>query len=65
MIDLIPICHTVRVLDNSEPVYEGKPNPVCLFSLSNGRFTDGLVENMPDWAMPLAGIAMKIVGSDI
>jgi predicted ABC-type ATPase len=64
MIDLIPICHTVRVFDNSESVYEGKPSPVCLFSLSNGRFTDGPVEDMPDWAMPLAGIAMKIVGSD-
>lgn len=64
MIGLIPRCHSVRVFDNSAPADNGKPSPVCLFSLSNGRFTDGPVEDMPDWAKPLAVIAMKTAKSD-
>lgn len=59
MIDLIPRCQAVRVFDNSAPVENGSPSPVCLFSLSDDQFDEMPVEAMPEWAKPLAAIAIK------
>lgn len=63
MIDLIPRCQAVRVFDNSAPTNDGKPSPVCLFTLSNGQFDEMPIEAMPEWAKPLAATAIKHVTS--
>lgn len=61
MIGLIPRCQAVRVFDNSAPADDGSPSPVCLFSFSDGQFDEIPVEVMPEWAKPLAAIAIKRV----
>ncbi|MDZ7783664.1 MAG: hypothetical protein U5K56_12265 [Halioglobus sp.] len=37
----------------------GGAHPVCLFSLRDERFDSPPVDPMPDWAWPLASVAMK------
>ncbi len=59
LIGLIPGCYALRVFDNSAPSDENGPNPLCLFSLSNGEFDSDPLHDMPEWAKPLAGAALK------
>ncbi len=59
LIGLIPGCYALRVFDNSAPSDENGPNPLCLFSLSNGEFDSDPLHDMPEWGKPLAGAALK------
>jgi predicted ABC-type ATPase len=59
LMGLIPRCSAVRVFDNSAPADEHGPKPVCLFNLQGDEFLEMPVQPMPDWAKPLAGIAIK------
>ena len=61
LIGLISSCYAVRVFDNSAPSDSGGPNPVCLFSVNNGKFVESPIPEMPEWAKPLAGAALKRV----
>ena len=59
---LIPVCSAVSVFDNSAGLVNGKPSPVQLFSLVDGEFTVAPTPDMPDWAKPLALVAIKLSG---
>lgn len=59
MCSLIPGCHRVTVFDNSIELRNGKPTPQILFAMSNGKFTQPPSKTMPDWAKPLAVVAMQ------
>lgn len=61
MIGLIPRCQAVRVFDNSMPADDLGPNPVCLFSIVDDQFDSPPVKLMPDWAKPLATVAIRRV----
>ena len=56
---LIPRCNGIKVYDNSNDLIDGKPNPILLFSMHNGTFKNGPIENMPSWAKPLATAAIE------
>lgn len=58
MMELIPRCAAVRVFDNSAEDTGAGPDPVCLFSLQGDQFASLPVDPMPDWAKPLASVAM-------
>lgn len=58
MMGLIPRCAAVRVIDNSTPADQQGPHPQCLFSLRQDRFEVPPTDPMPDWAKPLAAIAI-------
>ncbi len=60
MTQLIPKCQDVKVYDNSQPLVNGKPNPILLFAMKDGVFTSQPVKDMPDWARPLATAAMEV-----
>lgn len=58
LMGLIPRCAAVTVYDNSaEDTGEG-PDPVCLFALQGEQFDRLPVDPMPDWAKPLASVAI-------
>lgn len=59
LMGLIPRCAAVRVLDNSNEDDGSGPRPVCLFALQGDRFDSPPADAMPDWARPLASVAMK------
>ncbi|GAB3306611.1 AAA family ATPase [Haliea atlantica] len=61
LMGLIPRCAAVTVFDNSAQDTGEGPFPVCLFSLQEGQFSRPPVDPMPDWAKPLAVVAMKHV----
>jgi predicted ABC-type ATPase len=61
MMGLIPRCAAVRVIDNSTPADAQGPHPQYLFSLQQDRFDIAPVDPMPDWAKPLAAIAITRV----
>lgn len=62
MMTLLPLCYKLAVWDNSEPADSLGPQPVKLFSMTEGRFDpDGHPNSdMPNWAKPLASEAMKM-----
>jgi len=55
---LLPGCTEVIVYDNSAELVDGKPSPKLLFSLVDGFFADMPSADMPEWAKPLAQVAM-------
>ena len=61
VIGLIPRCHAVRVFDNSSPLDPNGPRAMCLFSLLDDAFDVDPTDDMPAWAEPLAGVALKRV----
>ena len=62
MMGLIPRCAVVTVWDNSDECDDDDlPELRPLFSLVGDRFTSMPVDPMPDWAKPLASIAIKRV----
>ena len=56
---LIPKCQHVKVYDNSCPLIDGKPKPILLFSMNQGRFKSQPIKDMPNWAKPLAAVAIE------
>jgi predicted ABC-type ATPase len=56
---MIPKCDQIKLYDNSSPLEDGKPSPKLLFSMSNGNFKTTPHEKIPDWAKPIAVIAME------
>jgi hypothetical protein len=56
---LIPLCQSVKVIDNSAPMDDGGPNPICLFSMVDGKFVDLPRVGMSAWAKPLAAVALE------
>lgn len=61
VIGLIPRCDAVRVFDNSAPLDQSGPRAKCLFSLLGDAFDVNPTDDMPAWAEPLAGVALKRV----
>jgi hypothetical protein len=61
MLGLIPRCAAVRVFDNSLAADKSGPQAVCLFSLRGNSFDSMPVNPMPEWAKPLASVAIKRV----
>lgn len=55
---LIPRCTAVVVFDNSAEDIGSGPSPVRLFSLHGDHFVSPPVDPMPDWAKPLASVAI-------
>ena len=58
LMGLIPRCAAVNVFDNSVEDTGQGPNPVCLFALHGDQFVSPPVASMPDWAKPLASVAI-------
>lgn len=57
---LIPRCSAVMVYDNSAEIIAGVlPAPILLFSLSGTEFRSPPIPTMPEWAKPLAAVAIK------
>ena len=59
LMTLIPSCTEVTVFDNSVGLSNGLPSPVLLFSLVDGVFVTMPIRDMPEWAKPLAQVAIK------
>jgi predicted ABC-type ATPase len=59
LMGLIPRCAAVSVFDNSTEDDGTGPRPVCLFALCGDQFASAPVNPMPDWAKPLASVAMQ------
>jgi len=59
MMALIPVCKSVAVFDNSNGLVDGMPSTVRLFVMNDGHFVIPPVEPMPEWAKPLAAVALK------
>lgn len=59
MMSLIPVCGAVTVYDNSADLVKRKPAPIRLFAMTGNEFIQPPIENMPDWAKPLAVVAIK------
>ena len=58
LMGLIPRCSAVNVFDNSANDTGAGPQPVCLFALHGDQFISPPVDPMPDWAKPLASVAI-------
>lgn len=58
MMRLLPECYQVNVYDNSAPLKKGEINIKMLFCLKSTTF-EVYEKNMPDWAKPLAAVAIK------
>lgn len=58
LMGLIPRCAAVSVFDNSAEDVGLGPSPVCLFILEDNHFVSPPVDPMPDWAKPLAAVAI-------
>jgi|TARA_R100001509_G_scaffold160321_1_gene127948 predicted ABC-type ATPase len=58
LMGLIPRCAAVNVFDNSAEDSGAGPDPVCLFALHGDQFVSAPVDSMPDWAKPLASVAI-------
>ena len=58
LMGLIPRCSAVNVFDNSANDTGAGPQPVCLFALHGDQFVSPPVASMPDWAKPLASVAI-------
>ena len=59
MMSLIPRCYQIKVFDNSSPVKSGRPKPVSLFSMLDGKFIQKPIKELPEWAKPIASVAIK------
>ncbi len=64
LVTLIPVCHRLFVIDNSAPLRKGKPSPLVLLHLVDDQFSKPPVADMPDWAKPIAGAALRCVYPD-
>lgn len=64
LVGLIPVCDQLVVFDNSAPLRNGRPSPVRLLHLNGERFELEPVQNLPDWAKPLASVAIRRVYPD-
>ena len=64
LVTLVPVCHRLFVIDNSAPFRNGKPSPLVLLHLVDDRFSKPPVTDMPDWAKPIAGAALRRVYPD-
>ncbi len=60
MVGLIPRCAAITVVDNSRPMTGGRPNPRVVFRMRERRFTQMPDADTPDWAKPLASVAMQV-----
>ena len=58
LMGLIPRCAAVTVFDNSAEDTGSGPDPVCLFALQGDQFARPPVRPMPNWAKPLASVAI-------
>ena len=58
---LIPHCAALTVFNNSTELQNGRPSPLKLFALQHNAFTAKPIAAMPDWAKPLAAVAMRRV----
>lgn len=56
---MIPKCDQIKIYDNSTHLEDGKPSPKLLFSMSNRNFKTTPHKEIPDWAKPIAVIAME------
>lgn len=56
---LIPGCKQVVLYDNSADLVDGKPQPHKLFAMHNKKFVSMPTSNMPEWAKPLAAVAIN------
>ena len=65
LVALIPVCQQLLVFDNSAPLRDGKPSPIKLFHLVEDRFAQIPIPDMPEWAKPLAGSALKRVLGEV
>lgn len=61
LVTLVPACHRLFVVDNSAPLRNGKPAPLVLLHLVDDQFSKPPVADMPDWAKPIAGAALRRV----
>ena len=59
MAELITVCHSVNVFDNSLPLKEDRAQTRVLFKMKQGVFVQPPVPDMPTWAKPLAASAIK------
>ena len=64
LVTLIPECHQALVYDNSAPLRDNRPSPIRLFHLVENRFIHAPIPDMPEWAKPIAGAALKRVYPD-
>jgi predicted ABC-type ATPase len=60
LITLLPICNDLKLYDNSTHLKNGRPSPRLLLAMKNGQFTQLPVKDMPDWAKPIASVAIKV-----
>jgi predicted ABC-type ATPase len=58
LMGLIPRCTAVSVFDNTAEDSGSGPNPVCLFALQGDQFVSPPANPMPNWAKPLASVAI-------
>lgn len=61
--ELLPHCREVKVFDNSRSIVNGRPQARCLFHLRNKTLVASPPANIPEWAKPLAAVAMKVASS--
>lgn len=59
MVELITVCHSVNVFDNSRPLKDGRAQTRVLFKMKQGVFVQPPAPDMPTWAKPLAASAFK------
>ncbi len=59
MMQLIMVCKSVSIFDNTTPIMDSKPKPRRLFAFSGNQWVSQPVQDMPAWARPLATAAMK------
>lgn len=64
LVTLVPACCQVLVFDNSNPLRDDKPSPVKLLHLLEDRFSQAPIADMPEWAKPVAGEALRRVYPD-
>lgn len=64
LVGLIPVCDQLVVFDNSAPLEDGKPSPIKLLHLNGDSFELEPIQSMPEWAKPLASVAIRRVYPD-
>ena len=64
LVTLVPACYQVLVFDNSAPLRDDKPSPVKLLHLVEGQFRQAPSPDIPEWAKPIAGAALRRVYPD-
>ena len=59
LLSLIPSLAQLVVFDNSAPLVNGTPSPQKLFQLNGKSFETPPSEHLPNWARPIASVAIK------